>query len=135
MGRCSGLDFGEIREVREVGLGCLSPTATRPARLGSSNLIRGPLRSYPDCPTVGLLHEMHGFFRCIRPWSLFSSEVGSDPPQVHLFLLLYSPVFDVPRPRVGSTFTRLTFVPSIQSRNCGRWLIKLKGTALSGIEH
>ena len=56
------------------------------------------------------------------------------PHQIHLLLLLYQPAFAVLRPRVGSTFTRPTFVPSVQSQNCWGWLIKLKNTSLLGAE-
>ena len=89
-GRCSGLDFRGIPVEKGVGLEHLSPIAPRPMRLGSSDLIRGPLRSYPGYPTVGFLCDVHGFFRCFHPWSLSFLEVGSEPSdQIHLLLLLY----------------------------------------------
>ena len=49
-------------------------------RLGSSDLIRGPLRSYSGYPTVGFLCDVHMLFRCFHPWSLSLFEVGSEPP-------------------------------------------------------
>ena len=55
MGRCSGLDFRGIPIEKGVGFEYLSPTASHPMGLGSSDLIREPLRSYPGYPTVGFL--------------------------------------------------------------------------------
>ena len=79
-GRCSGLDFRGVPMKSGVGLERLSPTASRPLRLGSSDLIRGPLRSCPGYPTVGSLCDVHVLMRCFHPWSLSFLEVGSLPP-------------------------------------------------------
>ena len=134
-GQCSGSDFREILVEKGVGFEYLNPMASHPMGLGSSDLIRGPLRS-------SLVTRRWVFFMiclCYQGASthraLFSGGGLPTPYQIHLLLLLYQPVFAVLRPHVGSTFTRLTFVPSVQSQNCWGWLIKLKNTALSGAEH
>ena len=44
-GRCSGLDFRGIPVEKGVGFEYLNPMASHPMGLGSSILIRGPLRS------------------------------------------------------------------------------------------
>ena len=75
-GRCSGLDFRGIPVEKEVGFEHLSPTASHPMGLGSSDLIRGSLRSYPDYPTVGFFCDVHMLLRCFHPWSLSFLEVG-----------------------------------------------------------
>ena len=75
-GRCSGLDFRGIPVEGGVGFEHLSPTASYPVKLGSSDLIRGPLRSGPGYTTVGFLYDMHVLFPCFLPWSLFFLGVG-----------------------------------------------------------
>ena len=77
-GRCSGLAFRGIHAEKGVGFEHLSPTASHPMGLGSSDLIRGSLRSYPGCPTEGFFCDVHVSFRCFHPWSLFL-EVGWAP--------------------------------------------------------
>ena len=73
-----------------VGFEHLSPTASHPVKLGSSDLIRGPLRSGPGYKTVGFLYDMHVLFPCFVPWSLsFGSRVPPLLYQIHLLLLLY----------------------------------------------
>ena len=75
-GRCSGLDFRVIHIEKGVGLEHLSPKASRPMGLDSSDLIRGSLRSYPGYPTVGFFRDVHMLLRCFPPWSLSFLEVG-----------------------------------------------------------
>ena len=134
MGRCSGPDFRGSLVEKGVGFECLNPVASHPKELGSSDLTRGPLR-------FSLVTRRRVFFMICMCYQGVSTHGALffwrwDPPyQIHLLLLLYQPVFAVLRPRVGSTFTRLTFVPSVPSQNCWGWLIKLKNTALSGAGH
>ena len=71
MGRCSGLDFRGIHVEKGVGFEHLSPSASHPMGLDSSDLIRGSLRSYPSYPTVGFLSDVHVLLRYFHPWSLF----------------------------------------------------------------
>ena len=78
-GRCSGLDFRGIHIEKGVGFEHLSPTASHPTGLDSSDLIRGSLRSYPGYPTVGFFCDVHVFSRCFPPWSPFL-EVGWGAP-------------------------------------------------------
>ena len=128
-GRCPDPDF----RGKGVRFGRLSPMESRPMRLGSSDLVRGPLRYF-------LVPRRRVFFvncMCYQGVPIHGVSPSGDPAsyQIHLLLLLYSLAFAVLRPRVGSIFTRLTFVPSVQSRNCWGWLVKLKSTALSGAAH
>ena len=134
-GRRSGLDFRGIHITREVGSEHLSPTASHSMGLDSSDLIRGSLSPYPGYPTVGFSSDVQVFFKYLHPWSLPFFGNGRTPFQIHLLFPLYQPASAVLRPRVESTFTRLTFVPSVPSQNYWRWLIKLKNTALSGAVH
>ena len=80
-GRCSGLDFRGIPVEKGVGFEYLSPTASHLMGLGSSDLIRGSLRSYSGYPTVGFFYDVHVLLRCFHPWSLFFwRQDGSPPP-------------------------------------------------------
>ena len=78
-GRCSGLDFRGIPVEKGVGLEHLSPTASHPMGLGSSDLIRGSLRFYPGYPTVGFFCDMHMLLRCFHPWSLSFWRLDQSP--------------------------------------------------------
>ena len=51
-----------------------------------------------------------------------------------LSLFLYSPMFLILCPRVGSTFPKLIFVPSVHTQSGWEWLWKFKGMALSCVE-
>ena len=75
--RCSGPDFRGIPVEKGVGFEYLNPMASHPMGLGSSDLIRGPLRSYPGYPTAGLFCDLHVLLGCFHPWSL--SFWTSDP--------------------------------------------------------
>uniref|UniRef100_A0A7N2L0S6 Exostosin GT47 domain-containing protein n=1 Tax=Quercus lobata TaxID=97700 RepID=A0A7N2L0S6_QUELO len=52
-GAVPGPGFREIRVEKRFGLERLSPTASHPMGWASSDLIRGPLGSYPGYPTMG----------------------------------------------------------------------------------
>ena len=78
-GRCSGLDFRGIPVEKGVGFEHLSPIASHSMGLDSSDLIRGPLRSYPSYPTVGFFCDMHVLLGCFHPWSLSFQRQDESP--------------------------------------------------------
>ena len=105
-------------------------------KIGLLGLDPRTLEVIPRLPDGGFAPWNAWILPVYSPMESFFFRSRIRPPyQIHLLLLLYSPAFAVLRPRVGSTFTRLTFVPLVQSRNCWRWWIKLKNTALSGAGH
>ena len=57
-GAVPGLGFRGVHVEKGVELEHSSPTASHPMGWDSSDLIRGPLRSYPGYPTMGFFGEV-----------------------------------------------------------------------------
>ena len=69
--------------------------------------------SFSGYPAVGFSWWSAYIVRAFSSLEFFpGSEMGL-PPLINLPSLLYQPTFAVPRPRVGSTFSGLLFVPSV----------------------
>ena len=89
-GRCSGPDFRGIHVEKRIGLEHLSPTASHPMGLDSSDLIRESLRSYPGYPTVGFFCDVHMLFMCFHPWSLSFWRQDENPLSRFTYFFLYT---------------------------------------------
>ena len=113
-GAMPGLDFRGIHIEKRSGAWTFKPYSVAPYGMGLLGVDPRSIKVLPRLSNDGLFQWSQVLLRCSHPCSLFSfwGEMGL-PFRFTYFLLLYSSALTVLRPRVGSIFTRLIFVPSV----------------------